>query len=307
MTSVMLKQTRLTILLSLNAVAIVIAGILIASAIGLNEGIEFRVVSEYSDVTDQAAPGAALFEGETAYALEGGKIADGISDEPVAGDQLWNENEISMYQTANYDLCVGGGLTDIGEMYWQTSNPNVISGFYATARTWLGYDSKTCKYPIITGTGTTTITAGTYDGARHDSINLTVVSPPIDEWRHEVLDVVNKERVNNKLPVLSWGETCEAAASLRAEEIVNSYSHTRPSGTQWSTACPIPSEGGVSGENIAIGNAAVSPATVVALWMNSPEHRANILNGDFTKLSVGFTFDPSAQYQTYWSQYFTNY
>lgn len=307
MASVMLKQTRLTILLSLNAVAIVIAGILIASAIGLNEGIEFRVVSEYSDVTDQAAPGAALFEGETAYTLAGGKIADGISDDPVPGDQLWNENEISMYQTANYDLCVGGGLTDLGDMYWQTSNPNVISGFYSTARTWLGYDSKTCKYPIITGTGTTTITAGTYDGARHDSINLTVVSPPVDEWRHEVLDVVNKERVNNKLPVLSWGETCEAAASLRAEEIINEYSHTRPSGTQWSTACPIPSAGGVSGENLAIGNAAVSPATVVALWMNSPEHRANILNGDFTKLSVGFVFDPSAQYQTYWSQYFTNY
>lgn len=96
MTSVMLKQTRLTILLSLNAVAIVIAGILIASAIGLNEGIEFRVVSEYSDVTDQAAPGAALFDDETAYALASSKIADGIGDEPVAGDQLWNENEISM-------------------------------------------------------------------------------------------------------------------------------------------------------------------------------------------------------------------
>lgn len=307
MAGVMLKQTRLTILLSLNAVAIVIAGILIASAIGLNEGIEFRVVSEYSDVTDQAAPGAALFDDETAYALAGSKTAEGISDDPVPGDQLWNENEISMYQTANYDLCVGGGLTDIGDMYWQTSNPEVISGFYATARTWLGYNSKTCKYPIITGTGTTNITAGTYDGARHDTISLTVVSPPIDEWRHEILDVVNKERVNNNLPVLSWGETCEAAASLRAEEIVTNYSHTRPSGTQWSTACPIPSEGGVSGENLAVGNAAVSPATVVALWMNSPEHRANILNGDFTKLSVGFTFDPSTQYQTYWSQYFTNY
>ena len=46
MAHAMLRQTRWTILLSINAVAILIAGILIASAIWLNGGIEFRVVGE---------------------------------------------------------------------------------------------------------------------------------------------------------------------------------------------------------------------------------------------------------------------
>ena len=32
-----------------------------------------------------------------------------------------------------------------------------------------------------------------------------------------------------------------------------------------------------------------------------------ILNPEFTKLAVGFVFDPSAPYQTYWAQYFSTY
>jgi uncharacterized protein YkwD len=71
--------------------------------------------------------------------------------------------------------------------------------------------------------------------------------------------------------------------------------------------CPVPSSGGVSGENLAIGNAAVSPATTVALWMGSETHRANILNPEYTKLAVGFNFDLDSDYKTYWSQFFSTY
>ena len=41
--------------------------------------------------------------------------------------------------------------------------------------------------------------------------------------------------------------------------------------------------------------------------MNSPDHRANILSPNFTKLSVGFIFDPGTKYKTYWSQFFSTY
>ena len=53
--------------------------------------------------------------------------------------------------------------------------------------------------------------------------------------------------------------------------------------------------------------AAVSPATTVALWMGSEAHRANILNPEYTKLSVGFVFDMDSDYKTYWSQFFSTY
>ena len=312
-----LKQTRMTILLSLNAAAILIAGILIARSIS-GDGLEFRAVNERSDVVD-AAPEETELLASVADSSDGKTIAsaDGttyqvaangwISSDPVRNGELWNETSITIYQTADIDLCVGGNLTNLGSMYWQSSDQSVISGFYSTARTWLGYSSDTCRYPIIKGTGTTTVTAGTYDGLRHDSLTITVVEVPTEQWKRDVLDLVNAERAKNGLTALEWGTTCEAAAAVRARELMTSYAHTRPDGSSWETACPLPESGGSSGENLMAGNAAVSPATVVAAWMNSPDHRANILSQNFTKLAVGFIFDADSQDKTYWSQFFSTY
>ena len=115
--------------------------------------------------------------------------------------------------------------------------------------------------------------------------------------------------MKNGLEELAWGTTCEAAASIRARELMTNYSHIRPDGSSWSTACPLPEDGSgtANGENLMAGNAAVSPKTAVQAWMNSETHRANILNPEFTKLSVGFFFDPETKYKTYWSQFFSNY
>ncbi|MBQ3453205.1 hypothetical protein IJG28_03380 [Candidatus Saccharibacteria bacterium] len=314
-----LKNKKLTILLSLNAAAILVAGVLVASAIWLNGGIEFRAVGERSDIVEDEVGEMELLESvsDSTATIDQINIVgndDYVSttshefdNTPVSAGELWNEKAITIYATPDTDLCVGGSLSDLGEMYWQTSDSNVISGFYNSARTWLGYDSETCRYPVISGIGTTTITAGTYDGKRKDSIAVTVVAPPADQWKHEVLTLVNKIRVKNNLGQLTWGFTCEEAADIRAKETMSLYAHTRPDGSAWSTACPVPNNGGISGENLAIGNAAVSPATTVALWMGSETHRANILNPDYTKLAVGFNFDLNSDYKTYWSQFFSTY
>ncbi|MBR3233020.1 hypothetical protein IKF74_01925 [Candidatus Saccharibacteria bacterium] len=317
MSAAFVKQTRMTILLSINAAAILVAGILIATAIWGSDR-EFRAVDERSDEVEGALEEVELLKsvsdsstGKTVSSADGTTYqvaANGwISSDPVASNELWNENSVTIYQTADIDLCVGGNLSGLGSMYWQSSNQSVISGFYSTARTWLGYSSDICRYPIIKGTGTTTITAGTYDGRRHDSITVTVIDVPVEQWKREVLNLVNEERAKNGLNALEWGVTCEAAAAVRARELMSNYSHTRPDGSSWETACPLPESGGSSGENLMAGNAAVSPQTVVAAWMNSPDHRANILSPNFTKLAVGFIFDPEAQYKTYWSQFFSTY
>ena len=317
--SAMLKQTRWTILLSINAVAILIAGILIASAIWFGGGTEFKVVGERSDIIEDSIGEMALLEsvsdsdvqvdtvnitGNDDYISTSSHEFDSSS---VPSGELWNENSIVIYATPDIDICVSGSLSDLGSMYWQTSDTNVISGFYDTARTWLGYNNETCRYPVIKGSGTTTITAGTYDGKRKDSINVTVMEPPAKQWEHEVLTLVNKIRTKNSLGQLAWGSTCEEAADIRATETITLYAHTRPDGSNWDTACPTPDSGGVSGENLAIGNAAVSPASVVALWMGSESHRANILNPEYTYLAVGFVYEPDTIYRTYWSQFFSTF
>lgn len=336
----MMHQTKMMILLSLNAVVILIVGVMIFSAISLNGGIEFKVVAQHSDMINEGldqlellAPGfdelapppavegpsgstsSGIGNGGGSTSSSGGSYVTGSSNASSGGikgknvprGELWEETAITIYQTADFDICVGGGLSGLGDMYWQTSNPSVIKGFVNSARTWLGYSAETCRYPVIVGTGTTTITAGTYDGQRYDKLTVTVIAPPVEQWKRDVLALVNQERAKNGLGALAWGTTCEGAANTRAREIMTSYTHARPDGSSWSTTCPVPATGGKSGENLAAGNAAVSPATVVASWMNSPDHRRNILDPDFKYLSVGFAFDPNSTYKTYWSQYFTTY
>ena len=319
MAAASLKQSRVTILLSINAAAVLIAGILIAGAIGLNGGIEFTVISQRSDEVNQAIEQAALLDAsgnaESELTTDQKKyitsltVDKGVDSSPVASTELWNEDSITMYKSANFDICVGGGLTDLGSMYWQTSNTSVIAGFYTGSRTWLGYTEDVCRYPIIVGTGTTVITAGTYDGTRHDSIMVTVIDIPIEQWKYEILNLVNQERVKNGLEKLTWGDSCAEAAQTRAEELVSLYSHTRPDGSDWNTACVEPSDGDLyfEGENLMAGNSAVSPESTVAAWMNSEAHKANILNPNFTKLSVGLYYDQNSQYKIYWSQYFSNF
>lgn len=320
-----MHQTKMTILLSLNAVVILIVGVMIFSAINLNGGIEFQVVSERSDVIAENLAEAELLapglveqdaivivdsaETETSEGDTGDVSTTQVSNsgvQPVPAGQLWNETSTTIYQTADRDICVGGGLTNIGDMYWQTSNTAVIRGF-AASRTMLGYDGSVCRTPVIVGTGTVTITAGTYDGRRRDEITVTVIAPPVEQWKRDVLGLVNQERAKAGVGALVWGSTCAAAANTRASEIMKVYAHQRPDGSDWSTACPIPASGGRSGENLNAGGLAVSPETTVLGWMNSPEHKKNILDPNFKYLSVGFVFDPNSPYKTYWSQIFSTY
>ncbi|MBR2836864.1 CAP domain-containing protein [Candidatus Saccharibacteria bacterium] len=309
----------MTILLSVNAAAVLVAGVLVAGAILFKDGMNFRVVNERTDETGEVAEAPALIDAESDAEVElsdeqkeyvtSVHTVSGVGSAPVPEGELWAEDSIFIYESANFDICVGGELAELGEMYWQTSNTDVISGFFSGARTWLGYSDDTCRFPIIAGTGTTTITAGTYDGTRRDTIDVVVVEVPKLKWEYEILSLVNQERVRNGLEKLSWGDTCTDAAEIRAAELVELYSHTRPDGSPWSTACDAPNDAApyTEGENLVVGNSAVSPETTVAAWMNSEKHRENILNPAFTKLAVGFYFDPNSDYKTHWSQYFSNF
>ena len=136
----------------------------------------------------------------------------------------------------------------------------------------------------------------------------TPTTPPTNNsgnnqgFADEVLRLVNVERSKAGLSSLTTNATLKAAADKRAQETKTSFSHTRPNGSKFST---VLQEYGISyrtaGENIAYGQR--SPEEVVNGWMNSPGHRANILNGSFGKIGIGV-------YQSggviYWSQLFTN-
>ncbi len=121
-----------------------------------------------------------------------------------------------------------------------------------------------------------------------------------DAWTKQVVDLVNAERAKAGLGALSIHNGAANAAQVRANEIITSFSHTRPNGSSFSTALK---EAGVSytssGENIAYGQR--SPQEVMNQWMNSAGHRANILNPQFTSIGVGHVQRNGVDY---WTQLF---
>ena len=99
----------------------------------------------------------------------------------------------------------------------------------------------------------------------------------------EVVRLTNSARSKNGYAALVEDGVLSEAAAVRAREIARSFSQTRPSGASFSSAL---SESGVSylraGENIASGQKSASE--VVNAWMNSPGHRANILNSSYSRI-----------------------
>ena len=115
------------------------------------------------------------------------------------------------------------------------------------------------------------------------------------DYKAQVVAIMNQERANAGVGGISQNASLDAVAQIRAQEIALSFSHTRPNGTSCFT---VLDEGGIAymtaGENIAAGYG--DPASVMSGWMNSPGHRANILNGSFGQVGIGYYTDPNSGY-----------
>ena len=123
----------------------------------------------------------------------------------------------------------------------------------------------------------------------------------VQEAAAAVASLVNAARQDAGLSELELDADLCAAAQARAQEIAQSFSHTRPDGSSCFT---ILEEFGISyraaGENIAMGQR--TPEEVMDGWMNSSGHRANILNGTFTSIGVGYYVDGAGA--AHWVQIF---
>lgn len=111
------------------------------------------------------------------------------------------------------------------------------------------------------------------------------------------------ERAKAGLQALTADGSLNTTATLKSQDMAkNSYfDHTSPT---YGSPFDLMKKYGISyhaaGENIAMGQ--TSPAQVMAGWMNSVGHRANILNTSFTKIGVGVAQNPNGRY--YWTQHF---
>jgi len=119
----------------------------------------------------------------------------------------------------------------------------------------------------------------------------------------EVVDRTNAERARHGLRALSVDARLAAAAQAHSADMVQRgfFAHESPDGRQvWDRAVAAGYVYRKVAENIAAGQR--SAEEVVRGWMESPGHRANILDGDLTQIGVGRA--DGGSYGVYWTQVF---
>lgn len=122
-------------------------------------------------------------------------------------------------------------------------------------------------------------------------------------FQKKVVDLVNAERSKAGLKPLKMNTQLSKTATLKSQDMAknNYFDHNSPT---YGSPFDMMKQYGISyrtaGENIAMGQ--TSPEQVMQGWMNSPGHRANILNSSFTQIGVGIAKNSAGR--LYWTQQF---
>lgn len=122
----------------------------------------------------------------------------------------------------------------------------------------------------------------------------------VDSIEAKVVQLTNDQRRKNGLPDLQLDTTLTSMAQEKSNDMLNKnyFSHTSPTyGSPFDMMKLFGITYSHAGENLAKGQR--SAEEVVQAWMNSTGHRANILNGNYTKIGVGHSSS-----QDYWTQEF---
>lgn len=134
-----------------------------------------------------------------------------------------------------------------------------------------------------------------------------VTLPSRDAMLAEFVSLINEERAKEGLSPVTTYSTLTAAAQLRSAEVAQSVSHTRPNGTDYTTAlAETGADQNVSGSYELVMGGPTSPSYFInSCMMNSPNYKEAILNPEFTHVGVGYTYYSSGKYRNYWSVIFT--
>lgn len=118
-------------------------------------------------------------------------------------------------------------------------------------------------------------------------------------YAEQVWEIVNEERAKAGVSPLAFSAELNEVAELRAEELKELYSHTRPDGSECSTAL---TERNITfdwrGENITTFMNMGSDISGIAMdnWLNSEGHRRNILKKEYNNIGVGVSYKDGYYY-----------
>ncbi len=128
----------------------------------------------------------------------------------------------------------------------------------------------------------------------------------VQDLVQRVVDLTNQERAKHGLPALMLDAALCQSAAAHSQDLAthNIFGHN---GSNGSTVGDRIAATGYSplyayGENVAAGQA--TPEEVVVAWMNSPDHRENILSPLYQHIGVGYAYNENSTYRHYWTQNF---
>jgi uncharacterized protein YkwD len=202
-------------------------------------------------INDQSGYGAVIYGGNGNDTILGGRGHDTIYG-GHGNDNISGDRGSDTIYGGGGNNTINGGL----------GNNNIVQGSPAASRASSGMESQIVQlinnYRIANGVGALSVNGQLNMAADLHSLDMAVIGGAYGPWtgmQHELFGTTRPE-VTDRLDAAGY------------DTWTRSYA--------W-------------GENIAFGyNTA---ATVVNAWINSPEHRANILNGNFTETGVSVRVD----------------
>lgn len=190
-------------------------------------------------------------------------------------------------------------------VYYAEQNPDVVA-VYGTKpeelfRHYLEFGYNEGRLPYAPETQSEQPAAPAAPETQSEQPAAPETSAATDEAAEETA-LVNALRSENGLPALVCDAGLTEYANLRAKELAQSFSHTRPDGSNpLDGVSQVTGYHGWRGENIAMNFRSIPD--VVNGWANSPGHRANMLHANFTKIGIGHYQQDG---NDYWVQVFSS-
>ncbi|MGI2906913.1 CAP domain-containing protein [Tolypothrix sp. VBCCA 56010] len=255
------------------------------------------------------------------------------SKEVIFRDSVGNADNNDFYslnlsQTSNFKIVVNGGVNNAdvellnsnGEAIARGSNAgknsellnvsNLQAGTYyirvyqAAEGSDTNYNLSLSATPAIVSTPVTlaiTSTSITPESPKEPSS----VNPFIDR----VLQLTNAQRLQAGLQPLTLNSKLNNSAQAHSEDMAlhDFFGHKGSNGSSMGDRAKASGyQFSLFGENIAAGYA--TPEDVVQGWMNSPAHRANILNANYREMGIGYYYlandTGNVNENFYWTQDF---
>lgn len=157
-----------------------------------------------------------------------------------------------------------------------------------------GQDYKNAYWPYLPIIAI--ITIGVVLNSWLGTIHRSVLGYATDMSASSLLTGTNQQRAASGLGALALNATLNQAAQAKANDMMTNdyWAHTSPTGvTPWYWFSTVGYSYQTAGENLAYGF--TTSSETITGWMNSPGHRANILNGSFQEVGFGIVNAPNYQ------------